>query len=280
MMSMQFEEQVMNASVALKVEPFSRQIDPFKLFESAGHREALARLKIMVERRGLGLLSGEVGSGKSTLIRRLFSELDRLRYQVIYISIASLKPREFYGELLQANGEIPPFSLAKCRLQWAECLRLRHGQDEKCLVIVIDEAQDMSEAMIQELRFVVNQQMDSCSDFPLILIGQPELRRITRLKKYDAVAQRIPLQYHLTGFTLEETAAYIRHQMKNAGLDAPLFTDRAIHLIYGYSQGIPRLINHICTQVLFAARQKNQEIIEDQDISRIISDSERQRGDF
>jgi len=101
----------------------------------------------------------------------------------------------------------------------------------------------MSETMLGELRFVVNHQMDSCSLFPLIMVGQPELRRTLRLKKYEAITQRIPLQYHLGGLSPEETANYIRHQMKIAGMAAPVFADSVMSLVHAAGQGIPRIIN-------------------------------------
>lgn len=258
--------------------PFSRQINPAALYESQAHREALARMQLMVENRYLGLLTGEVGSGKSLLIRRLFHNLDPMRYLPLYISIASLKPRDFYGELLRHVGEVPPFSLVKAKRLWADVLDTRQEQAEKALVVVVDEAQEMSDAMLGELRFVVNHQIDSCSLFPLILVGQPELRRTLRLKKYEAIAQRIPLQYHLGGLCSEETAHYIRHQMKIAGLAVPVFSESAMALVHAASQGIPRIINQICSQALHDAAQRGHEVIEEAHITRVLADFDRQRG--
>lgn len=174
--------------------PFSRQIDPSLLYHSKGHKEALGRLHLMVENNNLGVLTGEVGSGKSTLIRSLFQKLDAKRYFPIYMSLTGLKPRDFYGELLRHVGEEIPFSAAKAKRLWAQTLESRQEQGDKSLVVVVDEAQEMNPSMLSEIRFVVNHQMDSCSLFPLILVGQPEFRRTLRLKKYEAIAQRIPMQ--------------------------------------------------------------------------------------
>jgi type II secretory pathway predicted ATPase ExeA len=146
------------------------------------------------------------------------------------------------------------------------------------MVVIIDEAQDITPAMLLELRFALNQQMDSVSLFTLILVGQSELRRTLRKNKFEAVAQRIQLRFHLTGLTEEESAAYIRHQMKTAAMTSPLFSDSALQLIYSATQGIPRLINHICTYALYDAQQRGSDVIEDKDIGRILADMERQRG--
>lgn len=120
--------------------------------------------------------------------------------------------------------------------------------------------------------------MDSASLLSLILVGQPELRRILRMNKYEAIAQRIHLQYHLSGLTSQESATYIRHQMKQAGLTTPVFADSALGLIHSETKGIPRLINTICTHALYEAKRNGSEVVEDAQIGRIFANAERQRG--
>lgn len=258
--------------------PFGKDPNPDLLFESAGHREALARLHLMIQNRYFGALTGEVGSGKSTLIRRLVHDLDPIRYQTIYVNMAGLKPRDFYGELLRQTGEIAPFTLAKAKRLWDEILTTRYLRGDRSVVVLVDEAHEMSEAMLLELRFALNHEMDSLSPYPLILVGQPELRRTLRLKKYEAIAQRIQLQYHLTGLSKDEAASYIRHQMRQAKKEQ-VFSDSAMQMIYGASQnGIPRLINTICTQVLAEVERLSSQVVEESHVGRVLADQERQRG--
>ena len=259
-------------------QPFSKEMGSSLCYESKGHQEALARLELMVEQRYLGVLTGEVGSGKSTCIRRLFSRLDPMVYQPIYISMSGLKPRDFYGALLQHMGEVAPYSVAKAKRLWDEVLQQRKTQGERTLLIVIDEAQEMSESMLLELRFVMNHDMDSYSFFPLILVGQPELRKTLRLKKYEPTVQRIGMQYHLQGLTKEETYEYIRHQMKIGKYQEPVFAESALQRIFATSQGIPRVINLLCRQALYDAQTQRNEVIEESHIARVLADLERQRG--
>ncbi|MEC0229763.1 ExeA family protein [Paenibacillus alba] len=259
-------------------QPFTRELDRVACYEYRGHQEAFARLKLMVEQQALGVLTGEVGSGKSTLIRRLFRSYDAMTHLPIYLSIAGLKPRDFYGELLRHVGEEPLYSVTKAKRQWEDVLAGRQAHGEKQLVVVIDEAQEMSEAMMLELRFVMNHQMDACSLFPLILVGQPELRKQLRLKKYEAIAQRIGMQFHLQGMTKEETEAYIRHHIKTACLSSPVFSETAMHLVHTASQGLPRVINQICRHVLHDAAGKQHEVVEEIHITRVLADMDRQRG--
>jgi type II secretory pathway predicted ATPase ExeA len=260
------------------IQPFTKELDPALCYESRGHQEAMARLKLMIEHRYLGVLTGEVGGGKSMLIRRLFSTLESAVYLPVYISMGRLTPRDFYGALLSQVGVEPAYSVAKARQLWDEALHARTTLGERTLVVVIDEAHEMTESMIRELRFAVSQHMDSCSLFPLILVGQPELRKILRLKKYEATAQRIGLQYHLTSLSKEETLAYVRHQLDLSAAEGPIFAESALQCLYASSQGIPRVINLICSHVLFNATSRKQDVIEEGDIVRVLADFERQRG--
>lgn len=248
------------------------------LFETRSHQEAMARLTYVLEHRALGLLTGDVGSGKTTLIRRLLTSLDQMKFLPVYICVLGLKPKDFYAELLSHMGEAMPFGLSKARKLWNERIQNQTSATDRQWVVVIDEAQDMSEEMIQELRFVRNQQMDASSPFPLLLVGQPEMRRKLRLKKYEAISQRIEMAYHLSGMSRDDAGQYIRHQMKQTGTNLPVFTDGAIQMIYAASRGIPRVMNQLCTQALYDAAAKNSEAIDDGHIQRVLTDQEWQRG--
>lgn len=260
----------------MSVRPFTREVEP--CYEFQGHREAYARLNMAVEHRLLGVLTGEVGSGKSALLRRLFRSLDPMRSLPIYLSMADLKPRDFYAQLLAHVEEEPPYSVAKARRLWSEVMARREVQAERSVVVVIDEAHEMSEAMLLELRFVMSHQMDARSLFPVLLAGQPELRKKLRLKKYEAISQRIGIQYHLGGMSREETGGYVRHHLELAKLQRPLFSESAIQMLYAASQGIPRVVNQIASQALFEAEDKNADVVEEIHIGRVLADMDRQRG--
>jgi type II secretory pathway predicted ATPase ExeA len=257
---------------------FARAQESKDLCGSSSYSEALARLQLMVEHRYFGVLTGEVGSGKSTLIRHLAQTLDPMHYQVVYLCQADMKPRDFYGSMLRYLGEEPLFSLTKGKRLFGDMLARRSEQGDKSLVVVVDEAHDISPALLLEFRFALSQQMDAVSLFTLILVGPSELRRTLRKNRYESVAQRIQLQFHLTGLTDSETTGYVRHQMQIADLTSPVFADSALQLIYKATQGIPRLINYICTHALFDAERRHSEVIEDSHIGRILADFEKQCG--
>ena len=125
--------------------PFSKELEPALCYSFHGHREASARLDLMIEYRTLGVLTGEVGSGKSTLIRRLFASLDAMMYLPIYLCHAHLKPREFYAGLLEAVGVEPVYTVSKARKLWQEVVRSKSAPGERTMVVVIDEGHEMSE---------------------------------------------------------------------------------------------------------------------------------------
>lgn len=266
------------ATVDVIFKPFSKELHPTHCYAFRGHQEASARLDLMVEHRTLGVLTGEVGSGKSTLIRRLFASLDTIRYLPIYLCHAHLKPREFYAGLLEAVGIEPVYTVSKARKLWQEVVNSRSVPGERTMVIVIDEGHEMSEAMFLELRFALNYNIDSASLFPLILVGQPELRKILRLKKYEAVLQRVGMQYHLGGMSKEETSAYIRHHMTVSQTEKPVFAESALGRVFAASQGLPRVANQICMQILLDSAARNLEVIEESDVVRVLADMDRQRG--
>jgi type II secretory pathway predicted ATPase ExeA len=258
--------------------PFSKELDPTLCYAFRGHREASARLDLMIEYRTLGVLTGEVGGGKSTLIRRLFASLDAMAYLPIYLCHANLKPREFYAGLLEAVGVEPVYTVSKARKLWQEIVQSRSTPGERTLIVVIDEAHEMSEAMFLELRFALNYNIDSASLFPLILVGQPELRKWLRLKKYEATLQRVGMQYHLGGMGKEETSAYIRHHMTVSRTEKPVFAESALGRIFAASQGLPRVVNQICMQLLLDAAARSLEVVEESDVVRVLADMDRQRG--
>lgn len=167
-----------------------------------------------------------------------------------------------------------PFGLSKARKLWGERIQGQSGATDRRWVVVIDEAQDMSEEMTQELRFARNQQMDASSPFSLLLVGQPEMRRKLRLKKYEAISQRIEMAYHMAGMNREETGQYIRHQMKQTGTSLPVFTDGAVQMMYAASRGIPRVVNQLCTQALYDAAVRDSEAIDDSHVQRVLTDQE------
>jgi type II secretory pathway predicted ATPase ExeA len=251
----------------LREKPFNRTPDPRFLYQSPKHAEALARLQHAIEEQDIVLLTGEIGSGKTTLSRAFIDGLDASFHPVLIIN-----PRLSPSQLLRTIA---------LRLGMDDVSRFRHGILEginaklyelyeagRRPAIIIDEAQLIpGKATFEELRLLTNFQLDDRNLLAVVLIGQTELRDRLNRKSYRALRQRIGMQYHLGPLDREETEAYVRHRLQVAGRSEPLFDDRAMSLLYEHSGGIPRRINIIAGNALIEgygreARTIGQEIIE------------------
>ncbi len=258
----------------LAEKPFNKTPDPRFLFQSRKHAEALARLHHAVEEQDIVLLTGEIGSGKTTLSRAFIDGLDGSFYPVLIIN-----PRLSPSQLLH---------LVALRLGVDDVTRQRHGILEginaklyeiyeagRRPIIIIDEAQLIpSKATFEELRLLTNFQLDDRNLLAIALIGQTELRERLKRKPYKALRQRIGMQYHLGPLDRDETEAYVLHRLRVAGREAPLFDSEAIELLYRSSGGIPRRINIIAGNALIEGFGREAQSIGPEIIENVVQDEE------
>lgn len=256
----------------MKGVPFTREISSSHLFNSASQKEAAARLEYAVQHRQFCLLTGEAGMGKSTAIRSLVYQLDPIHYHYLYICDSALSPKLFYREVLQNFGIQPAFRPTDVKRQYQSLMLDIYENEKRLLVIVIDEAHHFSDSMLQELRFILNFKEDSMSPLSLIVVGQPSLRNILKVKQLEAIDQRIQMRYQMGGLTEKETNDYIRHQLQVVETPQEIFSEEAIRAIYNYSQGIPRKINTLCSQSLLDAFIQGNKIVGESHIHRVINE--------
>jgi general secretion pathway protein A len=233
--------------------PFSLTPDPRFLFLSAQHREALDHLAFGIrERKGFIQLTGEVGSGKTTLCRAFLETLDSGTATALI-----LNPRMSEAQLLRAImkefaiADIARDSLTNYdRLNAWLLARLHAGQDA---VLIIDEAQDLTIAALEQVRLLSNLETDSQKLIQIVLMGQPELRAMIDTPALRQLRQRITVRYHLGCLDRTETDSYLRYRMLVAGHGTlPTFEPAAVHRIWRYSGGTPRLINALADRALLA----------------------------
>jgi general secretion pathway protein A len=237
----------------LRETPFSPTPDPKFLFQSTRHREALAQLLYGVrERKGFTVLTGEIGTGKTTLLRTLLSKLDRDTH-VAYIHNTALGIEGLLEYILQDWGVKSTAATHAQRLfELNEFLIEQHRQNLSP-VLVIDEAQNLSIPTLEAVRLLSNFETSSHKLMQILLVGQPELRAKLNSPDLRQLKQRIGLRCHISPLSPEETRLYIRHRLRVAGAtDAGIFSDAAIQRITEYSQGIPRLVNIVCDHCLLS----------------------------
>jgi len=250
--------------------PFGRDLEVKDLFIGTGQQELISRLKYVAQRKQFGLFTGEVGSGKSTAARVLMAELNPAKYQLLYISDAKLSPRNFYWEALHQLGQEPRFYRGDAKRQLHRVVLDLYENQKKTPVIIIDEGHLLSREMLEEIRFLTNFKMDSYSPMSLILLGQPELRRILQMQIYEAIVQRVNLRFHLPGMEQSETAKYIDHHLKVAGVQNALFTEDAIEVIHEYCSGIARKVNNVCVACLLDAFAGRKTLIDDRMVKVVL----------
>ncbi len=255
--------------------PFSRGLASSKLFPSRGQDELRARLTYLVRERGIGLVTGEVGSGKSTAVRAFVEGLDPTRYTVVYTANPCIGVTGFYREVLGQLGE----PIGRYRQQMVPAIRrafdLLSHERKKTPVVIVDEAHLADGRMLEELRLLLNVHMDSQAGAALVLVGHTELRRTLRLSIHEALWQRTSVRFHLLGLDLTETGAYIKHQVEVAGYRGNgLFSDGFVAKAYDYTKGIPRQINLVCTHALMAGCAEGKRTLDEMVLRKVVNDLE------
>lgn len=253
----------------LNEKPFSKTPDPRFLYLSRGHREALARLQYAVEEREPALLTGEIGSGKTTISRALMDSLDD-SYRFCFIFNPVLTPFELLKVIARGLGIENPASMKDELLKQITSELYRVHNEGGCPVIVIDEAQlIVGRELFDEIRLLTNFQLDDMNLLSVIIMGQPELREKLAHPVFEPLRQRIGIQFHLDPLDLEETMEYMDFRIRMAGGKPGLFSPEAIQIIFELSGGVPRRINAIATNALLVGYGRDASWIDDTIIEEV-----------
>ncbi len=256
----------------LKEKAFSKTPDPRYLYKSRQHEEALERILFAIQEKELAVLTGDIGSGKTTLSRTAMDALDESSL-IINIINPRLSPTQFLKTIAKRLG-IQDIRYFKQDIIEQMSERIAQLYEEHVTpVVFVDEAQLIpSKETIDEIRLLTNYQLDTANLITIILIGQTEFRDRLQAKYYNAFRQRIGMSYHLGPLSREDTGNYINFRLQVAGRTEPLFTDSAVDVIYTYSNGVPRTINTICNNALLYGYGEELGTIDDRAIKAVIED--------
>jgi general secretion pathway protein A len=265
----------------LQTSPFGTSPDPRFLYMMPHTREALAGLEYGIsERKGFTVLTGEVGTGKTTLLRCALGSLGQRRVSTSFVFNPLLDPLDFLEFVLTDFG-LTPTSRTKSGmlLQLNRWLIERFRMQETC-VVVVDEAQNLSWELLEEIRLLTNLESSSEKLLQIVLSGQPELEEKLRHPSVRQLRQRIFLWCRTQPLTAEQTGEYIVERLRIAGTSETIFSPEAIQLIYTYSRGIPRTINLICEHSLILGYVEQIRIIPGSLIAHVAADLELDMQSF
>ena len=251
-------------------QPFDKNLPLKLLFLSRQIKELFDQLRHLLHRRGIALITGEIGSGKSTTLRAFTEQLEKNLYDLAYIADPTIGIRGILNSIaIQLNLQGGYF-------KWQLVEKLKHHIEKnahdfnKTTLLIIDEAQLLEPKILEELRLFTNFKIDSQTPLNLILSGQPDLKRTLQLNSLKALSQRINFHYHLTGLDSGEAKAYILHHLTVAGRTDTLFSDEVISEIFQQAKGIPRVINKLCYDCLNLIYRENKNIVDLPTLEKIL----------
>jgi type II secretory pathway predicted ATPase ExeA len=264
---------VYTSRYGLEFNPFLKNSKEI-LVNTKEHKEITFRLDYLAKTKGFGILTGGAGRGKTTAIRNFASSLNPSLYKVIYSSLSTLTVNDFYRNLAEELGAQPSFRKPdNFRVIQDEISRLAL-EKKKTPVIIIDEANYINNAILNDLKILFNFEMDSRDRAAILLAGLPQLNSTLRLGIHEPLRQRIVMNYNLDGLTKEEGRLYILEKLKGAGCNQPVFEDNAIEAILNAADGTPRIINKLCNASLLVGDSNQINLIDAGIVMQAINDSE------
>jgi type II secretory pathway predicted ATPase ExeA len=257
--------------------PFGKSIPARDLFPRQAHAEAIARIGFCVVESALGVVTGDVGAGKTVALRAAVAGLDPTRHQVIYIANPAFGTRGLHVTIVRALGAQPRYLKAELMAQAGDLLAAEAAGRHRRVVVICDEAHLLQPDQLEELRLLTNSEMDSAGPFAGILAGQPTLNRQLRMGTFAALDQRIATRFTVKPMDLAESAAYLRHHLKLAGRDEPLFAGDAIARLHRVANGLPRALNNAAVAALIAAAAAGKDLIDDACAKKAVAELTRDR---
>lgn len=250
--------------------PFPQSADAPVLLAHASHKDACERLRFAIDRDGIGLLTGEAGCGKTTVLGCLGRDLDPLQYALIYSSLTSLGPFSLLTSLAAKLGIRP----RRFKGETAQELVAHLRASPKRSVLVLDEAHLLPDGSLEDLRLLTADSFEQRSPFALVLAGQPLLReRLTEPQHY-ALAQRLTVRARLRTLTDSEVALFLDKHLRACGATRMLFEPDAVTLIFQHSRGVPRLVQGLALGGLLAAASSHRKTVDVEAIQHALREQE------
>ena len=261
------------ARYGLSFNPFLKNARDI-IVETREYKEVLHRLTYLSVTKGFGLLTGSAGKGKTTAVRNWANALNPSLYKVVYSGLSTLTVMEFYRNLAYQLGAEPAFRKPdNFRLIQGEIQRLA-VEKKKTPVIIMDEANHISNAILNDLKILFNFDMDSKDRAVILLAGLPQLNHTLRLAVHEPLRQRIIMNYNIEGMSKEEGREYICGKLKGAGGSPEAFDSAAVEAVLNAADGTPRIINRLCNTAMLIADAEGLNTVNADAVMKAVSDCE------
>lgn len=249
----------------LRENPFNVTPDPQYIYLGENHREALAQLLYGVrEKKGFIVITGEVGTGKTTLIHYLLSKMNGNSHtKTAFLFNPKLTVQDFIQYILQDLGAKVDGGTKGEHLHLLHRILLDAYREDERIVVIIDEAQGLNPELLEEIRLLSNLETAKSKLIQIVLVGQPELNETLSRPEFRQLKQRINMRFHLPALSEKETREYVEKRLKTAGAGKPVFTEAAAREIYARSRGVPRLINILCDNALLNGYAVDQKVVDE-----------------
>ena len=239
--------------------PFEKQSVSVKdAFLSADHKEMTSRLAYLKNIRGVGVFTSPPGFGKTYALRCFALDIDRNLHEIAYTCLTTISPTEFYRQFCTTLGIDPPYG--KPAMFRAIQDRLFHlfKEKKKPLLLIFDEAHELSDTILKDIKMIMNHKFDSMNCFTLILVGEPRLNNILEKPIHEALRQRIAIHYNFAGLSDTETEQYLFHKIRIAGASDSILGEGTLPAIIGYAHGCPRILDNLMNEALMLGAQLNK----------------------
>lgn len=261
----------LTARYGLEFNPFLKNSKEI-LYSGKEFGEALFRLDYLSRTKGFGILTGSPGRGKTTAVRHWARSLNPSLYKAVYTSLSTLTVNDFYRNLAASLGAQAAFRKTDNFHSIQEEITRLSLDKKKTPVIIIDEANYISTAVLNDLKILFNFEMDSRDRAAILLVGLPQLNHTLQLAIHEPLRQRIVMNYNLDGYSKEEGRSYIEQKLKGAGCSHPVFDEGATEAILNASDGTARMINKLCNASMVIGHSKEQNIIDADTVMQAVND--------
>lgn len=246
----------------LSCNPFSKGAPVKDCFKSRDFNEMYGALNYAKDARGIAVFTSPPGGGKSFVVRAFASELNPNLYRLVYICLSTVSIAEFYKQLCAALGLSPKGGKPGMFKAIQEHIFYLYKEKRQPLIIIIDEAQYLNTAILDDLKMLMNYEFDSLNCFTLVLCGESHLVNTLRKPVHEALRQRVSVHYEFQGLSDGEVPAYVRHKIRSAGASDQIINEAALSALNSMSQNNPRVIDNIMTDALTIAAQSGKHTID------------------